>query len=113
MRSQHPWLESKFKNIYDEFGVDLVLQGHDHTYARGDNMGTGLPYYKDETGPIYVVSVAGSKMYVSDADWAEVASGNIQLYQIIDVSNDQIRYRALTADGVAFDEFTIQAGSEN
>jgi|SaaInl5LU_22_DNA_1037371.scaffolds.fasta_scaffold02176_9 acid phosphatase type 7 len=112
-RSQHPWLESKFKDIYDKFGVDLVLQGHDHTYARGDNVGSGLPYYKGDAGPVYVVSVAGSKMYVSDADWAEVASENLQLYQIIDVSNDQIRYRALTADGAAFDEFSIEAGSDN
>jgi hypothetical protein len=106
-RSQHPWLETMFKAIYEEYGVDLVLQGHDHTYARGDNLNTGLSYYRSETGPIYVVSVAGSKMYESDAPWADVTGQNTQLYQLIDIDNNQIKYRALSADGQPYDEFTI------
>jgi hypothetical protein len=32
---------------------------------------------------------------------------NTQMYQLIDVSNDSIRYRAYTTDGALFDGFTI------
>jgi 3',5'-cyclic AMP phosphodiesterase CpdA len=107
-RRDHAWLSSTFKPIYEDYGVDLVLQGHDHSYARGDNLGTGLSSYRSEDGPVYVVSVAGPKMYTSDADWADVTGGNTQLYQLIDVSNKEIRYRAFSADGQAYDSFNIR-----
>ena len=34
----NPTLRNLWQPIYDEFGVDLVLQGHDHTYARSGLM---------------------------------------------------------------------------
>lgn len=106
-REQHPFLESVFKPIYEAYGVDLVLQGHDHTYARGDNLNTGLSAYQSENGPVYVVSVAGYKMYDSDASWADVSGQDTQLYQLIEMSDDMISYGSYSADGEAYDAFTI------
>jgi hypothetical protein len=107
-REQHPFLETCFKPIYETYGVDLVLQGHDHTYARGDNLNTGLSYYQSDNGPVYVVSVAGEKMYDSDASsWADVTGQDTQLYQLIEVYDEAIRYRSLTAAGEDYDEFYI------
>lgn len=106
-RSQHPFLETYFKPIYETYGVDLVLQGHDHTYARGDNLGTGLSYYQSDNGPVYVVSVAGEKMYESDAAWADVSGQDTQLYQLIEMSDDMISYGAYSADGEPYDAFRI------
>lgn len=55
-------LRERFKPIFEKYGVDLVLQGHDHTYARG---GLG------KKRPVYLLSVAGPKMYESilNAGW--------------------------------------------
>ncbi|MGE8425325.1 MAG: metallophosphoesterase, partial [Sphingobacterium siyangense] len=68
-------LRERFKPIFEKYGVDLVLQGHDHTYARG---GLG------KKRPVYLLSVAGPKMYESDSErWMEVATSQTQLYQVI------------------------------
>ena len=107
-RGSHPWLNTLFKPLYEAHGVDLVLQGHDHSYARGNNLDTGKPAYKSEDGPVYVVSVSGPKMYTSNAHWADRAGSDTQLYQLINVSHNKIRYRAFSADGEPFDSFFIK-----
>ncbi len=93
--------------LYEEFGVDLVLQGHDHTYGRGHNLGFGTSNKKD--GPVYVVSVSGPKMYdLSFDDWLERVASNTQLYQLIRVDGDVLRYEAYTATGKLYDAFSLQ-----
>ncbi|MRI31412.1 metallophosphoesterase [Endozoicomonas sp. OPT23] len=99
-------LNLMFKSIYEEYSVDLVLQGHDHAYARGNNLSTGGRFF-DRQGPVYAVSVSGPKMYDAGAEWADVTEQNNQLYQLIDVSEKEIRYRAFHADGLMFDSFVI------
>jgi hypothetical protein len=114
--------------ILEEHDVDLVLMGHDHSYGRGHLVEneTGTPGLS--TGTVYAVSVSGPKMYElspeDDNVWTrndarQVArAGNTQGYQIIDVTDTRIRYRAVVAlkqdgstvpEGVGetFDEFTI------
>ena len=47
-----------WKPLLDKYGVDLVLQGHEHIYARG----TSQPDRQSDslaTGPVYVVSISG------------------------------------------------------
>ena len=60
------------ETLIDEFKVDLVLSGHDHTYARTGQVDTtslvNVPSgyqqaYDPEIGTVYVVSVSGPKMY--------------------------------------------------
>jgi 3',5'-cyclic AMP phosphodiesterase CpdA len=46
--------------LLEKYGVDLVLQGHDHTYCRGFNKANIQGNVKNP--PLYVVSVAGPKM---------------------------------------------------
>ena len=52
-----------WKPLLDEYAVDLVLQGHDHTYARGNNIGSGVSVRDPNAGTVYVVSVSGPKQY--------------------------------------------------
>jgi len=93
--------------IYEEFGVDLVLQGHDHTYGRGHNLAFGAN--QKDKGPVYVVSVSGPKMYdPSFDDWMERVASNTQLYQLIRVDGDMLRYEAYTATGQLYDAFSLQ-----
>ena len=105
--------------MLDEFKVDLVLTGHDHTYARsGDttakvgtqNAASGYQQLFDPAiDTVYVVSVSGPKMYdLTNVDWAVRSAEDTQLYQIITVSGDQLHYVARTATNRLYDQFTLQ-----
>lgn len=84
------WLD-----ILEEHDVDLVLQGHDHAYARG---------HVREDGPVYVVTNAGDKYYDLDPparnNWTingavrDAAADKISTYQSIRVEADRLVYRS-------------------
>jgi predicted phosphodiesterase len=106
-------LRVMWQPILDKHKVDLVLTGHDHTYARSgllmfDNAGTGATVRDPKSGTVYVVSVSGPKMYrVEREDWMKRAAENTQLYQIIEVDGDHIRYESRTAIGTLYDAFEL------
>ncbi|MFO1005185.1 MAG: metallophosphoesterase family protein [Planctomycetaceae bacterium] len=100
--------------VFDKYKVDIVLQGHDHSYGRtgllhGENTTTGLAKQSNESGTVYVVSVSGPKQYAAQRSpiFKRVAD-DTQLYQIIHVDGDQLRYQAHTATGRLYDAFTLQ-----
>ncbi len=99
-------LRTAFQPIFEKYHVDLVLQGHDHAYGRGHNLSFGEnPYYR---GPTYVVSVSGPKMYNPGfGDWMEWAASNTQLYQLIKVDGNNLRYEAYTVMGELYDVFEL------
>lgn len=113
-------LKAAWKPIFDARNIDLVLQGHDHCYGRVShpdgaeasraNSDAGLPQ-----GPVYVVSVTGSKMYgLNDrADTQPVrAAENTELYQLVDVEEGKLEFRAYTATGRLYDAFTLIKGDD-
>ena len=88
-----------WKPLIDEFKVDLVLSGHDHSYARTGqvdtedlvNVPTGYQQaYDPEIGTVYVVSVSGPKMYgITKGNYAKRVAENTQLYQIIHIDDNE------------------------
>jgi len=104
--------------LFDKYKVDLILSGHDHTYSRTGlvdtknlkNVPTGYQQaYDPEIGTVNVVSVSGPKMYeITKGQYAKTFGENKQLYQIIDIDGDNLRFRAFTATGVLYDEFQLQ-----
>lgn len=102
-----------FKPLFDKYHVDLLMQGHDHTYSRGQNLPTGTS--GKVGGPMYVVSVAGPKMYKVDVDpkWMDVFAEDTQLFQIISVNGDELNYTAYKASGEVFDSFKLVKKSKN
>jgi len=102
-----------FKPLFDRYHVDLLMQGHDHTYSRGQNLGTGVS--GKVGGPMYVVSVAGPKMYKIDVEprWMDVFAEDTQLFQIISVDGDHLKYTAYKASGEIFDEFKLDKKSKD
>lgn len=105
-----------WKPLFDKYAVDLVLQGHDHTYARGNNLGSGVTVRDATKGTVYVVSVSGPKQYDLRPDrWMTRGAENSQLYQVITVSGDTLNYRAMTAVGELYDAFDLvkQKGKPN
>jgi hypothetical protein len=114
----NPRIRENWGPLLEKYGVDLVLQGHDHTYGRG-NLASARESATEHNGTVYVVSVSGGKMYevggqVWDENGAELrsTSENTQLYQLIDVDDDTIRYEARYADGEHHDGFVIRKGDD-
>jgi 3',5'-cyclic AMP phosphodiesterase CpdA len=105
-RSDHFWLNLGIKDLYEEYAVDLVLQGHDHSYARGRNRSLG-GRWMNRRSPVYVVSVSGPKMYEVGTNWAEVEIGNTQLYQLITVDGSVLHFEAFDAVGNLVDAFSL------
>lgn len=115
--------------VFEKYDVDLVVQGHDHAYGRGNLAANeaDLPEGEDaasaHTGPVYLVSVAGPKMYVPDPEgdnnWTDndanlrVVGRDVQLFQTVDVTTDgRMHVEARTVDGALFDSFTITKNTE-
>lgn len=102
----NPKVRAALKPLIDKYKVDLVLQGHDHGYARGA-IGADGPA-ADDAGSTYAVSVAGPKMYdVASLPWARKSASRTQAYQIIEVDADELIYGAYTATGDLLDEVTL------
>lgn len=113
-------LKAAWQPIFDARRIDLVLQGHDHCYGRVSNPAGAEASRADSAagrpqGPVYVVSVTGSKMYgLNDrADTQPVrAAENTELYQLIDVEAERLNFRAFTATGKLYDAFTLVKGED-
>ncbi len=106
----YPELRSKVGPLLDRYHVDLVLQGHDHMYARSRKVFGGHLVGPSEAGTIYVVSVSGSKMYEASNRYAafmEKMIQNVQLYQVVAVSPERLSYDSYTADGRRVDAFDL------
>ena len=102
-------MRETFKPIFDKYKVDLVLQGHDHTYARGME---NIPMEgKDDTsGTMYVVSVSGPKMTDNGVEkkfWMEKSGIYTQLYHTITVDDNQLEFRSYTVTGELYDAFDL------
>ncbi|MCA9037117.1 MAG: metallophosphoesterase family protein [Planctomycetaceae bacterium] len=117
-------LRAIWKPVLDKHRVDLVLQGHDHTYGRTGldtpmghvNLSTGLNAADVFSGTVYVVSVSGPKMYgLQQHPFMPRRAENTQLYQIIHISGDKLHFEAFMANGELYDAFTLekQTGQPN
>lgn len=106
-RDNQKWRE-KMEPLYKKYKVDMVLQGHDHSYARGINMPSGESRKKPD-GPVYVVSVSGPKMYdIGLQSWMDRAASNTQLYQHINITDALLTFKAFTVNGDLYDSFDLQ-----
>ncbi len=114
-RRDNPQIRNAWQPVFDKHRVDLVLQGHDHSYGRTGLMGfeqentsTGINVRNPKAGTVYVVSVSGPKMYDRNEFPFVRRAEDTQLYQVISIDGDELRYDARTATGELYDAFTIK-----
>jgi hypothetical protein len=101
----NPELRALWQPIYDKHNVDIVLNGHDHTYARS-NLMSGLS--TREGGTVYVVSVSGPKMYeLDEEEWMARFAEQTQLFQVIEIDGDSLHFESRTARGNLYDSFDL------
>jgi hypothetical protein len=80
-----------------QYGVDLVLTGHDHHYERSTGKG----------GVVHVVSGGGAKLTSVGRSWFTEVSAKRLHFMMIDVDRDTLAARVIDDDGDVFDEFTV------
>lgn len=104
-------LQKLFLPIFDLYGVDLVLQGHDHCYSRSYKLRAGKVVADKSRGTVYVVSVSGPKIYELNPHYqplmAKMDFGK-QLFQVISIGKKRLSYEAWTASGELFDKFELR-----
>ena len=100
-------LDKIWKPIFEKYNVDLILQGHEHIYARG--FGSGRETNTNQAaGPLYITSVSGPKMYrIKHRRWMNRVGENMQLFQVISVSRNTLQFRAMTVTGELYDAFHL------
>lgn len=99
-----------FLPVFDKHHVDLVLQGHDHTYSRSHRLVNGKIVKDDEPGTVYVVSSSGPKMYSLSETYRPIMAAmgeGRQLFQSISIDGKRLKYRAISAAGTLFDSFEL------
>lgn len=99
--------------LFDEYGVDLVLQGHNHSYSRSYPLVKGEAAAGNEQGTVYVtLNAAGSKLNDKKKEKAYQAvafQNGKQMYAIVDVSSKELTYSAYDVDGQLLDQFTLES----
>ncbi len=107
-----------WKPLLDRYDVDLVLNGHDHTYARGHvPIRTTDADQSEGLRTVYVTSVSGPKQYKLDPKQLEAysaqqyeldrAAEQTQFFQIITIEDNTLTYVAYTALGEEYDRAVI------
>ena len=115
-----PERRAAFLPVIERHGVDIVLQGHDHSYGRGATYsGARAPTAtRGELGTVFVTSIAGTKMYrVGEDGWSAFAehgavlertAENTPFFQVISLDGDTLTYEARTATGRLYDAFRLE-----
>ena len=107
-----------WKPLLDKYNVDLVLNGHDHTYARGHvPVRTSDQEETSELGTVYVTSVSGPKQYGLDRKQIQTyredgyrsdkTAEQTQFFQVITIEGKTLRYVAYTVLGEEYDRAII------
>ena len=112
------YARKNWKPLFDKYGVDLVLNGHDHAYARGHVPVVTTEINKSQNfNTLYVTSVSGPKQYrlgleqikgyEDDGYKADKLGEQTQFFQVISIENEQLIYKAYTATGEEYDMAVI------
>jgi uncharacterized protein (TIGR03382 family) len=104
-------MRREFAPLFEKYGVDLVLTGHDHHYERsypmrGDAMassgGRGVPYLVVGSGGASLRPFSGGK-----PSWTAVRTDNDHGYLDVRVEEGTLTAQVLTPSGKLMDSFTL------
>lgn len=118
-------LRALFAPLMDEFGIDMCLTGHDHSYARSYLMADGTAIQYDDSvainpeGTLYIAagSASGSKFYklatTKQYYIAERSNTQIPTFSTIDFSNESIVIKTYDYNGNKYaDDYTLYKTGE-
>lgn len=103
---------ANWMDLFDKYGVDLVLAGHNHVYARTGTIVNNATVTGDGEGTTYITCSQIGDRYVTDAgtpmtNVAYSLVGKIDSGTIVSVTHDAISMTSIKSDGTVFDTDTI------
>ena len=90
-------VRAAFVPLFERYGVQLVLSGHEHDYQRS------IPI----NGVTYIISGAGGRTRGTGEDTFTAASWSVLHFTDVNVYRDHLLVRAIDQDAQAFDEVEI------
>ncbi len=120
-----------FTEVINKHEVDLVIVGHIHTYMRGTNLRNSEPARLAVGKPtdvktVFVISSSGAKVGGQQSEaWikdhvgdgkpetglpnlsVDRVAGNTPMFQVIRIDGNRLEFKAHTAVGRVYDEFTV------
>ncbi|WP_148449066.1 S-layer homology domain-containing protein [Paenibacillus ihuae] len=110
------YTQTYFAPILEELKVDLVLEGHDHVYARTYPMNEGKPMVNGERGTVYLDGGASGWKFYDGSKYEYLNfmfDDDVPVYSAIQVSHDKIIIQARTTEsGELIDNYTIEKKTE-
>lgn len=107
----YPEYRDYFIPLFEKYGVDMVLQGHDHAYTRTYALKDGKAVKDHAKGVCYTISVAGSKQYPIKSKFTDLfevsAAEGKQYFQTLEFSKDSLVYKSYTVSGICHDKYVI------
>lgn len=102
----HPIMFNLIRPLLEKYHVDLVFQGHDHSYARTTHPDEDEK--PDLTPPVYIISAFSAKYYQNGFSrvFDRMGSG-IAFYSKLKMTGTQIDFQTFTYDGRLTDAFSI------
>ncbi|WP_430535858.1 metallophosphoesterase [Listeria rocourtiae] len=116
-------LRNQLAPVFDELGIDIVLQGHDHSYFRSQQMDGKTPIATDTIGTVeedgisrdvdpggqsyHVINTSGYKFYQPQSESkmrdagvypTKYAQPMLQMFAGISFTEDRFTYKAYTYD---------------
>jgi hypothetical protein len=94
--------------VFEDTGVDLVFEGHQHVYARSMPLYQGRVDY--DKGIVYIMGVSGSKFYdtANESLMARVIYRE-SCYQVADVDGNSMSVSTYSANGALLDMVSLNA----
>ncbi|MDR2627853.1 MAG: metallophosphoesterase [Dysgonamonadaceae bacterium] len=109
-KMRHFFIRRMFDPLIREYGVDIVLQGHEHCYARMITKNkNNVP-----TRPLYLTSQFSPKDYRFYFDGKYDRFGNgLRFYQTLDVAADTLSLKTFTENAELYDDVRIVKTGNN
>ncbi|OJH39506.1 purple acid phosphatase family protein [Cystobacter ferrugineus] len=105
-------MRREFAPLFEKYGVDLVLTGHDHNYERTHPMRGNEVAPSGATNPVYlVVGSGGAKLrelsIESKPSWSVLRNNSDHGYLDVRVEGGTLTAQMLTPSGKVMDSFTL------
>ncbi|MBM7114839.1 purple acid phosphatase family protein [Archangium primigenium] len=105
-------IRKQFAPLFEKYGVDLVLTGHDHDYERSQPMVGDAPARSGTRAPVYLVVGSGGASLrdmglSSKPSWSVLRNNGDHGYLDVKVEGGTLTAQMLTPSGKAMDTFSL------
>jgi len=110
--SVSPTQRMHWQPLFDKYGVDIVLSGHDHVYTRTVSIYDGVASNVDKQGTVYLIGGSAGKKYYSVIDQPDLFAHTFEKKSsvtIFSVDSAGLHLNTIGETGLTLDQVTIPA----